>query len=237
LTHSKLSASWQGNTFCFVLLCCTLFRVSKDYYDSIHAASMYSSWKTLLQHRDPRVRAKMCNLIGNLCKHSPFFYVELERAQIFPSLIKCCNDTDRNTRKFACFAIGNAAFHTDLLYEALRPAIPFLVHLLSNDLEEKTRANAAGALGNLVRNSNSLHADLLHFEAVRCLISAIQTAPSSTQKTALFSLGNFCSYLEYKVQLEDGLSIVLAQLSLSDDAVVQKYLDRIKKIVEIAPTK
>jgi len=214
---------------------------------------MYSSWKTLLQHRDPRVRAKMCNLIGNLCKHSPFFYVEhfsslllfffcCTRAQIFPSLIKCCNDTDRNTRKFACFAIGNAAFHTDLLYEALRPAIPFLVHLLSNDLEEKTRANAAGgnfdtspfqlclliafsgALGNLVRNSNSLHADLLHFEAVRCLISAIQTAPSSTQKTALFSLGNFCSYLEYKVQLEDGLSIVLAQLSLSDDAVVQKYL-------------
>ena len=37
-------------------------------------------------------------------------------------------------------------------YHALRPAISSLV-LLLHDEEEKTRANAAGALGNLVRNS------------------------------------------------------------------------------------
>jgi fused-like protein len=63
-------------------------------------------------------------------------------------------------RKFACFAIGNAAFHNPSLYDALRPAVAPLVELLSDD-EEKTRANAAGALGNLVRNSGQLCGEII----------------------------------------------------------------------------
>lgn len=67
-------------------------------------------------------------------------------------------------RKFACFAIGNAGFHNPTLYDALRPAVGPLVKLLSDD-EEKTRANAAGALGNLVRNSGQLCSEIIK---VRC---------------------------------------------------------------------
>jgi hypothetical protein len=63
-------------------------------------------------------------------------------------------------RKFACFAIGNAGFHNPTLYDALRPAVGPLVKLLSDD-EEKTRANAAGALGNLVRNSGQLCPEII----------------------------------------------------------------------------
>lgn len=63
-------------------------------------------------------------------------------------------------RKFACFAIGNAGFHNPTLYDALRPAVGPLVKLLSDD-EEKTRANAAGALGNLVRNSGQLCSEII----------------------------------------------------------------------------
>lgn len=63
-------------------------------------------------------------------------------------------------RKFACFAIGNAAFHNASLYEALAPAVGPLVALLRDD-EEKTRANAAGALGNLVRNSGHLCGEII----------------------------------------------------------------------------
>ena len=43
--------------------------------------------------------------------------------------------------------MGNAGFHNDILYEHLRPCVELLVELLK-DPEEKTRANAAGALGN-----------------------------------------------------------------------------------------
>jgi hypothetical protein len=63
-------------------------------------------------------------------------------------------------RKFACFAIGNAGFHNPSLYEALRPAVGPLVALLGDE-EEKTRANAAGALGNLVRNSHQLCGEII----------------------------------------------------------------------------
>jgi fused-like protein len=63
-------------------------------------------------------------------------------------------------RKFACFAIGNAGFHNPTLYDALRPAVGPLVKLLADD-EEKTRANAAGALGNLVRNSGLLCSEII----------------------------------------------------------------------------
>ena len=70
-------------------------------------------------------------------------------------------------RKFACFAIGNAGFHNPNLYDALRPAVGPLVVLLSDE-EEKTRANAAGALGNLVRNSGQLCSEIVKVSATWC---------------------------------------------------------------------
>lgn len=56
-------------------------------------------------------------------------------------------------RKYACVALGNAGFHNNQLYPQLRSAMSVLVALL-NDPDEKTRSNAAAALGNLARNSD-----------------------------------------------------------------------------------
>lgn len=122
--------------------------------------------KTLIVHQDAGIRAKVCNLIGNLCRHTGFFYEKLLRHGIIAAAIQCCQDSDRNTRKFACFAVGNAGFHNDVLYDHLRPCVALLVELLK-DNEEKTRANAAGALGNFVRNSNTLCGDLIRHGALR----------------------------------------------------------------------
>jgi fused-like protein len=87
-----------------------------------------------------------------MCRHSGFFYKKLNTSGILKSCISLCDDEDKTIKKFACVAIGNASFHDDSLYEALKPAIPILVNLLK-DSEEKTRSNAAAALGNLARNS------------------------------------------------------------------------------------
>lgn len=57
--------------------------------------------------------------------------------------------------------IGNAAYHNDTLYEELRRSIPQLANLLLSAEEDKTKANAAGALSNLVRNSNKLCEDIV----------------------------------------------------------------------------
>jgi hypothetical protein len=61
------------------------------------------------------------------------------------------------------------------LYEALRPAVAPLVVLLSDD-EEKTRANAAGALGNLVRNSGQLCGEIIQVSLCgtgKCLLQDV----------------------------------------------------------------
>jgi len=100
--------------------------------------------------------------------------------------IQCCKDPDKNVRKFACFAVGNAGFHNDRLYEHLRPCVPLLVDLLrdsevsseisknSPHLKEKTRANAAGALGNFVRNSSALTRDLIKHGALQELLNVVE---------------------------------------------------------------
>lgn len=51
--------------------------------------------------------------------------------------------------------VGNAAFHSSALYKYLPFSIAFLMDTL-NDPDDKTRANGAGALGNLARNGGEL---------------------------------------------------------------------------------
>ena len=59
-----------------------------------------------------------------------------------------------------------AGFHNASLYGPLQVSIQPLVALLSDE-EDKTCANAAGALGNLVRNDKVLCAALIEAEALQ----------------------------------------------------------------------
>ncbi len=80
---------------------------------------MYEELKILISHEEANVRSKVCNLIGNLCRHTAYFYDKLLKAGLIDAAIQRCTDPDPNTRKFACFAVGNAGFHNDLIYESL----------------------------------------------------------------------------------------------------------------------
>jgi fused-like protein len=132
-----------------------LARFSKDYYEDINEIQPYTDLKRLIGHKDPAIRSRVLNLIGNLCRHTNYFYEIMQKYDLIKECIRLCEDPDRSARKFACVAVGNAGFHDSSLYEALRPAIPILGNLLK-DTEEKTRSNAAAALGNFVRNSAQL---------------------------------------------------------------------------------
>ena len=202
----------------------------------------------------------MCHLVGNLCRHSSYFYsallqplppltedspllshphLPLSRARrhasgravtpehgsggrhdllfhvisacevriLSPSLaclhvntqptadaLDVLQDEDPATRKFACFAVGNSCFHSSRLYPALPPAIPVLLALLQ-DKEQKTRANAAGALGNLVRNGGALCDVLVRHGVPDALMLMASGDPSlSARRIALFSIGNLAVY-------------------------------------------
>jgi fused-like protein len=54
-----------------------------------------------------------------------------------------------------------------MLYEELRRSIPQLTTLLLGPEEDKTKGNAAGALSNLVRNSDILCEDIVSQGAIQ----------------------------------------------------------------------
>lgn len=117
-----------------------LARASRDFYPPLHASGAYPYLLALLKDSpDEHVRARVCNLVGNMCRHSDYFYEFLLEHEILGEVISCASDPDSAVRKFACFAIGNAAFHSPSLYETLRPAVAPLVKCLSDDVEKTRR--------------------------------------------------------------------------------------------------
>ncbi|XP_022159467.1 serine/threonine-protein kinase TIO isoform X2 [Momordica charantia] len=214
-----------------------LARMDKAFYEYINGASILEFLKEFLSHEDPNIRAKTCSALGNMCRHSPYFYASLGRYEIINLLIDRCADPDKRTRKFACFAIGNAAYHDDTLYGELRRSIPQLANLLLSSEEDKTKANAAGALSNLVRNSNMLCEDIVSKGAIQALLklvadcSAVALNPSkkdaaneSPLKIALFSLAKMCAHAPCRQFLiSSKLFPVIGQLRQSPESTIAKY--------------
>jgi len=212
-----------------------LARVSKANYPVIHQANLYHNFAALLSHQDVRVRSKCANLMGNLCRHSAFFYPHFVTHSILRPLIRCCGDADSsNSRKFACFAVGNAGFHNDTLCKQLSESIPFLVAALQ-DSSEKTRANAAGALGNLVRNSDVVIEEIVAANAIEELLKLVLADISkpavegvSPARIALFSLGNLASFSSCSPLMRRlDVVAVLQNLIPSCDSKCAQYIERI----------
>ncbi|KAL9382202.1 hypothetical protein Peur_025237 [Populus x canadensis] len=214
-----------------------LARMDEGFYEHINGASILEFLKKFLTHEDPNMRAKTCSAVGNMCRHSSYFYGSLARSRIISLLIDRCSDPDKRTRKFACFAIGNAAYHNDMLYDELRRSIPQLANLLLSAEEDKTKANAAGALSNLVRNSSNLCDDIVSKGAMQALLklvadcSAVALNPmrkdavnESPLKIALFSLAKMCAHLPCRQFLRSSeLFPVIGRLRQSPEATIANY--------------
>eukprot|EP00897_Mesotaenium_endlicherianum_P008404 jgi/Mesen1/7592/ME000395S06744 len=222
-----------------------LGRLSMERCEDVGAAGVQGALRLYLSNSEPNIRYKACNLVGILCRRSPFFYEDLLQYGMVEPLIACCRDIDRNTRRAACFAIGNAAYHSDLLYARIRPAIPFLTSLLlSSQTEDRTKANAAGALGNLTRNSSALCSELISQGSIQALLKVVASAtPSSSSsaagsrrdaaggsciKIALFALGIMCTHAVLLEHLaKHHFFDILETLRRSPDQNIASYVKRI----------
>lgn len=221
-----------------ILIVSQLARSSQENYESILCANLLPEFRQLIAHQESMVRAKSLNCIGNLSRHSTLFYEQFAMpiiagsSSLLEGVIQGLTDPDSYVRRFACFAIGNAAFHNNSLYGALQPAIPLLIQNL-HDSEEKTRSNAGGALGNLVRNSDELCAELCHFQAPLELFELAMTDASlASRRIVLFSLGNFCVYpqcYESILEVEPEFTRHLERLheEVESDEVSKKNIRRI----------
>eukprot|EP01018_Ginkgo_biloba_P027021 Gb_09628 [translate_table: standard] len=235
------SASPKEVNLDVLMIISDLARMSKDFYEPIEKANLFDALKQFLNHDDANIRSKTCSALGNMCRHTPYFYTSLVKHDIINLLIDRCADPDRRTRKFACFAVGNAAYHNDYLYDQLRQSIPHLTNLLLGEEEDKTKANAAGALSNLVRNSSRLCEDIISKGAMQALLSVISdysataltpgrkdAGSESPLKIALFSLGNMCIHAPCRQFLRSpDFFHVLMRLRQSPDPTIIKYLSRI----------
>ncbi|KAL8134718.1 serine/threonine-protein kinase TIO isoform X2 [Apium graveolens] len=214
-----------------------LARMDKVFYEHLDGAEILPFLKDFLTHEDPNVRAKTCSAIGNMCRHSSYFYSLLAKHHIINLIIDRCADPDKRTRKFACFAIGNAAYHNDYLYDELKRSIPQLANLLLSAEEDKTKANAAGALSNLVRNSNKLCEDIVSKGAIQALLklvadcSLVALNPNrrdaineSPLKIAMFSLAKMCAHLPCRQFLRSSeLYSVIGRLRQSPESTISNY--------------
>lgn len=211
-----------------------LARMDKTFYIYIDQADVLEFLKDFLHNEDPNVRAKACSALGNMCRHSSHFYSLLAKHEIIDLLIDRCADPDKRTRKFACFAIGNAAYHNDQLYEELRRCIPQLARLLLSAEEDKTKANAAGALSNLVRNSDMLCGDIVTKGAMEALLQLVADCSvvalkkdalmESPLKIALFSLAKMCAHPPCRHFLGSSeLFPVIKRLRHSPESTISNY--------------
>ncbi|XP_057788862.1 serine/threonine-protein kinase TIO isoform X1 [Salvia miltiorrhiza] len=223
-------------TLDFLMIVSDLARMDKKFYEYIDAADILEDLRRFLTHEDSNLRAKTCSAIGNMCRHSSYFYSLLAKHHIISLLIDRCADPDKRTRKFACFAVGNAAYHNDSLYDELRRAIPQLTNLLLAGEEDKTKANAAGALSNLVRNSNRLCEDIVSKGAVQALLKVVADCSTaalnprrdaineSPLKIALFSLVKMSAYplCRQFIRLSE-LFPLIVQLRQSPESNIANY--------------
>ncbi|KAK9665281.1 hypothetical protein RND81_14G102200 [Saponaria officinalis] len=214
-----------------------LARFDKGFYEYIDKANILTRLKEFLICEDHTLREKACNVVGNMCRHSSYFYSSLSRHGVISHLIDRCADPDKPTRKYACFAIGNAAFHNDVLYEELRRSIPRLTKLLLSPEDDKIKANAAGALSNLVRNSNKLCEDMVTKGVIQALLQVVSECSlaalnpprkdgtnESPLKIVLFALGKMCTYSSCRQCIcSSELFPVMGQLRQSPDTNIAKY--------------
>lgn len=228
-----------------LLVISQLSRLSKEYYPALVRMDLAPDLRALLSCEHAGVRAKACNAVGNLARHSNAFYEAIRQSSLLSALVPLCSDADSACRKFASFAVGNCAFHSDLLYPGLAPAVPRLLRLLDDD-DEKTRANAAGAIGNLVRNSGELCAAMLEhgtLQALHRLVDSRRPNPDadagalarfvadSSVKIALFSLGNLAVHRECREELHASprtLELCHALMGLCQrDDMIHTYAQRL----------
>ena len=156
-------------------------------YEAVGEANATFHLTKLLRHEDFNVRARAANALGNLCRHSDYFYTSFKKNGTVGALIDRLSADEKEepsslVRKFAAFAIGNAGFHSDYLYDDLRRSIIPLVRNTGNhygstfgggrkdENDAKTRSNAAAALGNLARNGEALIKDLLANDVPKALV-------------------------------------------------------------------
>ncbi len=135
--------------------------------------------------------------------------------------------------------MGNAAFHSNELYASLAASIQPLASSLG-DADSKTRANVAGAIGNLIRNGGQLSRLMAEQQIPEKLMRmVVHDKDAQPQKTALFSLGTMAIFASTRASITSARHPTISEVLHSaeravEDAEMQKYTERLRQKLRAA---
>lgn len=186
-------------------ICSHVARASPDNYGRLRAAGVDASLGPLLAHPEPTVRARACSLVGNLCRHSAFFYKSLsdDTVQTWPiGTVSECRGGDfvpaRGCPRRTSFGRGgldrDARGGRDVRQPATdrrggrsRSAVELLIQRCA-DPDPPTRKFACFAVGNAAFHSDALYRHLA--PSVPPLVMALGDSEEKTRANAAGALGN-----------------------------------------------
>ena len=206
---------------------------SANSYFALAELNVFPNLVKLLGTDSSLLKGRVCNLIGNMVKFNDYFLQDIIKHEIITLVIDALKSEDKICRKYACFALGNIAYHNEAIYSYLLTSIKYLVEALDSE-DDGTKANAAGALSNFTRNSDTLCGELIKHGAPSRLISLVEDSntANNTVRIGIFALGNFANYTNMKEELKQ-LKFVERLKKLSERFVDSKdTMDLIVKIIK-----
>ena len=199
--HSEQPKLAAEMLYDIVSLFAQIARISVGNYTLLQNFGVLEMLVALLAGSSLKVTGQLCSALGNMFRHSDFFYLQFESIPRACDLLKACvTREDATTAKYACFALGNLSFHSDMFYEQLSRAIGPLLQVVeggdgstagNSSMWVAARSNATGVLGNLARNSGCLDPELaLHRAPQRILAVAVSHSDNTRLlDTCLHTLG------------------------------------------------
>ncbi|XP_071704139.1 serine/threonine-protein kinase TIO-like [Rutidosis leptorrhynchoides] len=149
-------------------------KMDQEFYKPIEGADILQQLKAFLTHEDPNVRAWTLSAIGEMCKHSSYFYSLLAKHNISSLLVDLLFDKDDYPQRMSTFAIARISLFSEFFHEDLRRCIHQLAKLLlSAETPIVTKRNAAICLNNLSYFSGKLSEDMISKGAMEALLKVV----------------------------------------------------------------
>ena len=215
-----------------------LARMSDDHYESLSYVFSTQKLSFYLLHNNPIIRAKCCNLIGNLCRHSDKFYSILAEPFYLDSnsIIDITNNTNTNNIDIISLININPQYSNNNKNPStstnhsnnnnkIQTTCASLLALCCADTDSSTRKFACFAIGNAAFYSNRLYPYLKI--CISYLHISLDDVDDKTRANAAGAIGNL-------VRNSQELEIDIAHVQLPEKLLNMALIDRIPSAQRIA---
>ena len=150
-----------------------LARSKAEYYPNIASLPLLPLLPSYLSSHNEQLIYRTLNLIGNLAKHSTYFFAELHKHGILPAIVSTLlHHSTKHFEKNIIYAIGNISFYNEQFKSDIKLVIPYLSRVLDGD-DEHLLANTISTLSNLLRHSGYFVGEMMREGVVEKVVAVL----------------------------------------------------------------